>query len=77
MLKVTPGLTVCRLTIRLRATAAGCDAEIHYEHTSLGPAGDAFVAAFTDDHYRAFMQDWEARLNHHLRQARAAGTGTG
>ncbi len=67
MWKITPGLTACRLTIRLRATAAGCDADVRYAHTSLGPAGDAFVASFTADHYRAFMQDWEARLNHYLR----------
>ena len=66
MLKITPGVTACRLTIRLRATAAGCDAEIAYAHTSLGPRGDAFVASFTETFYRRFMQDWESRLNHYL-----------
>jgi hypothetical protein len=71
MLKITPDVTVCRLTIRVRPTAAGAEADVTYSHTSLGPAGDAFVAAFTEDHYRTFMQDWEARMNHYLRHGTA------
>ena len=67
MLKITPTVTACRLTIQLRATDAGSEAEITYSHTSLGPEGDKFVASFTEDFYRQFMQDWESRLNHYLR----------
>jgi hypothetical protein len=66
MLKITPGVTACRLRIALQATTAGCDATVTYMHTSLGPAGDAFVADFTAEYYAAFMRDWEARLNHYL-----------
>lgn len=66
MLKISPELTACRLSIRLQAVATGCEAVVTYQHTSLGPAGDAFIAAFTADHYAAFMRDWEARLNHYL-----------
>ena len=66
MLKITPGMTACRLSIQLQATATGCDAAVTYMHTSLGPQGDSFVAAFTHDHYQDFMRDWEARLNHFL-----------
>lgn len=66
MLKITPGLTACRLTIQLHATATGCDAVICYTHTSLGAEGDAFVAGFTAEYYEQFMRDWEARLNHYL-----------
>jgi hypothetical protein len=66
MLKITPGVTACRLRILLQATDAGCDAAVTYMHTSLGPAGDAFVADFTAACYEAFMRDWEARLNHYL-----------
>ncbi|HET9484787.1 MAG TPA: SRPBCC family protein [Xanthomonadales bacterium] len=68
MLKITPGVTACRLTIQLRAVAGGSEADVTYSHTSLGPAGDAFVAAFTEAHYRDFMRDWEARMNHYLEQ---------
>jgi hypothetical protein len=71
MLKITPGVTACRLTIELRATATGCEAEVTYTHTSLGPAGDDFVAGFTADHYLGFMRDWEGRLNHFLRTGSA------
>ena len=67
MLKVTPGVTACRLSIQLQATPQGCDATVTYLHTSLGtPAGDAFVAAFSAEYYRQFMRDWEDRLNHYL-----------
>ncbi len=66
MLKITPSVTACRLTIQLRAAAGGCEAEITYLHTSLGPAGDLFVAGFTAEFYRRFMHEWETRLNHYL-----------
>lgn len=67
MLKVTPGVTACRLSIQLRATGEGCDATVTYRHTSLGtPAGDAFVGGFTAAHYEQFMREWEDRLNHYL-----------
>jgi hypothetical protein len=66
MLKISPGVTACRLTIALRAAGPGCEAAVTYMHTSLGPAGDAFVAGFTEAHYVAFMRAWETRLNHYL-----------
>jgi hypothetical protein len=65
-LKITPHVTACRLTIQLRPAATGSEASITYTHTSLGPEGDAFVASFTEEYYRQFMQDWEARINHYL-----------
>lgn len=66
MLKITPQLTACRLSIQLRPVPAGAEADITYTHTSLGPDGDAFVDSFTEAHYRQFMQDWEKRINHYL-----------
>ena len=66
MIKITPAVTACRLTIQLRPVAGGSEASISYSHTSLGPAGDAFVASFTEEHYRQFMRDWEERMNHYL-----------
>lgn len=71
MLKITPGVTACRLTIQLRAAQVGSEADITYSHTSLGPQGDAFVSGFTDEFYREFMRDWEARINHYLRHGTA------
>jgi hypothetical protein len=43
-------------------------------HTSLGPKGDAFVASFTADYYRTFMQAWEKEINHYLTTGRMLGT---
>jgi hypothetical protein len=66
MLKITPGVTACRLNIQLSPEGDGCMAEVTYAHTSLGPAGDELVAAFTAEHYQQFMQSWEEALNHFL-----------
>ncbi len=71
MIKITPKVTACRLSIQLRAMEGGCAADITYAHTSLGPDGDAFVASFTADFYRRFMRDWESRINHYLREGSA------
>lgn len=66
MLKITPEVTACKVVIALRPVPNGTEATVTYSHTSLGPEGDAFVAAFTEEFYAKFMRDWEARLNHYL-----------
>ena len=66
MIKVTPAVTACKLTIQLRPVADGSQATVSYTHTSLGPEGDTFVAAFTEEYYEQFMLDWETRMNHYL-----------
>jgi hypothetical protein len=75
MLKVTPSVTACRLTIRLRPTAAGCEADVTYTHTSLAPQGDEFVRGFTEASYVRAMQQWEARFNHYLVHGEALADG--
>ena len=70
MVKVVPGLTACRLEIQLSENGEGCLADVTYSHTSLGAAGDEFVARFTSDYYREFMQAWEKELNHFLTTGR-------
>jgi hypothetical protein len=66
MIKVTPDVTACKLTIQVRAAGAGCEADVTYSHTSLGPQGDVFVASFTAEYYVQFMREWEERMNHYL-----------
>ncbi len=66
MIKITPEVTACKLTIRLTQAVAGCEATVTYCHTSLGPKGDAFLETFTEASYVESMQRWEARLNHFL-----------
>ena len=73
MIKITPGVTACRITISIRPNSQGCQAEITYAHTSLGPSGDEFVRSFTAEFYEKFMQDWESRVNHYLRFGTALG----
>src|SRR5262249_15496961 len=67
MLKLLPGVTACRLTIQLSENGSECFADVTYSHTSLGSAGDEFVAKFTADYYHHFMQAWENSLNHFLK----------
>jgi hypothetical protein len=68
MLKIVPGLTACRLQIQLSPNGEECFADITYSHTSLGPAGDKFVAGFTAEYYQKFMQVWETLLNEFLKR---------
>ena len=75
MVRVTPGVTACRLDIELSATGAGCEAKVTYMHTSLGEDGDAFLETFTAPYYERFMRGWEARLNHYLRTGECLQTG--
>ena len=67
MLKILPGVTACRLTIQLSENGEGCFADISYSHTSIGAAGDEFVATFTPEYYQKFMLAWETALNHFLK----------
>jgi len=70
MVKILPGVTACKVDIRLRPAPEGCEAEVSYSHTSLGPRGDEFVASFTEEYFRGFMVEWETQLNHYLRHGR-------
>ena len=67
MLKIVPGVTACRLEIQLSENGDECFADVTYSHTSIGSAGDEFVAKFTADYYQGFMQAWEKELNHFLK----------
>jgi hypothetical protein len=66
--KIMPGHTVGKLRIQL--SLIGEDetlADISYEYTSLGNAGDVFLKGFTAEYYSEFMQRWEKALNHYLK----------
>jgi hypothetical protein len=66
MIKITPDVTACKLTIEVRPAGSGSEADVAYCHTSLGPQGDVFLATFTADYYVQFMREWEDRMNHYL-----------
>ena len=71
MIKITPGVTACKLTIRVRPAKPGSEAEVTYTHTSLGPEGDVFISSFTAEYYVQFMKEWESRMNHYLKNGTA------
>lgn len=72
MWKIVPGVTACKLDIRLEPGANDrTAATITYTHTSLGPDGDDVVAKFTQEYYDGFMSEWEARMNHYLATGKA------
>lgn len=75
MIKVTPDVTACKVTIQVRAAGAGSEADVTYSHTSLGPQGDLFVASFTAEFYLQFMREWEDRINHYLTHGTALRAG--
>jgi len=67
MYKVTPGHTVGKLEIALLADGTdGTTATVAYEYTALGPAGEDFLAGFTEARYGELMAKWEEALNHYL-----------
>ncbi len=66
MIKITPEVTACKLSIEVRPSGEGSEADVIYSHTSLGPQGDVFIATFTAEYYVQFMREWEDRINHYL-----------
>lgn len=56
---------VCR-SLGEKKTAA----TITYTYTALSETGNEFIAAFTEDHYRLFISDWQTALNHYLKTGR-------
>jgi hypothetical protein len=68
MYKVTPEHTISKLEISLENDSENTtSANISYEVTVIGMAGNSFMEEFTTDWYRDFMLDWEKALNHYLK----------
>lgn len=66
--RLTPGSRLG--VIEITCAAAGkhaCQATVTYIFTALGEDGNAYIAAFSEDHYAAYMADWEQAINHYLR----------
>lgn len=72
MVKCTPGVTFCKISIRLEARGKRrTDATIRYSYTSLSEEGDAFLEGFGEEDYADFMQRWEEAMNHFLETGEA------
>lgn len=73
MIKVTPGMTVAKITIVLRQNEdGGTDARVTYLYTALTEEGEDFVRSYSEEYYEEFMRYWEMTLNAYLRPEAAA-----
>jgi len=67
MIKVTPAMTVGKITISLREDGEGLtEAVVTYMYTALSEDGVRFVEAYTEDYFAEFMGYWEKTLNEFL-----------
>lgn len=67
ILKVSPGMTVARITISLAESDSGdTDAEVVYMYTAISPDGEEFVENYSQEFFDRFMQFSESALNNFL-----------
>jgi hypothetical protein len=65
--RFTPGSRTCLLKIAVSAFGeAQSHVDVSYAYTSLTPAGDAFLAAWTREAFLADVTFWERSMNHYL-----------
>lgn len=67
ILKVTPGMTVGKISISLSENEAGnTDAQVQYTYTAISAEGENFVRGYSEDFFERFMQFSESTLNEFL-----------
>jgi hypothetical protein len=68
-LRVAPGSHVARIEVACAEDGApgATSAEVTYRFTGLSAAGNDYVARFTEDHFRAWIAEWEEKIDRHLR----------
>ncbi len=76
MVKVTPGMTVARITICLAKNESGnTDAQVVYMYTAIGLEGERFVKEYSQEFFDEFMQFSESALNSFLDKCRKEENG--
>jgi len=64
IVKVSPGMTVCRIIINLSEDESGnTDAEVTYMYTAISREGEQFVRDYSQEFFNGFMQFSESALN--------------
>lgn len=67
IVKVTPGMTVGRIEIKLSENdAGGTDAEVCYMYTAISSEGESFVRDYSEEFFQGFMKLTESALNDFL-----------
>jgi hypothetical protein len=70
--RMHPATHVARIDIGCAGESdATTRADVTYTFTGLSAAGNAYVETFTEAHYAAWLQSWEAAINHYLRHGAA------
>jgi len=65
--KTTPVSDLTQITITVAPEAASeARAEVTYRLTGLSPAGNEYVAGFTEPRYRELIDEWATAINHYL-----------
>ncbi|MEN6441020.1 MAG: hypothetical protein ABFD97_20830 [Syntrophobacter sp.] len=76
ILKITPGMTVGKITITLSANETGnTDAQVKYTYTAISPEGEDFVRSYSEDFFEQFMQYSESTLNEFLERQQRGDNG--
>lgn len=70
--RITPGSRAGQVEVACVADGEETRARVTYTFTALSEAGNAWLARFTADHYAAYLSEWEAAINHHLRTGERA-----
>jgi hypothetical protein len=67
-LRTTPGSRVGMVRVACEEAPEGTTrAAITYTFTALNDEGNAYLAGFTAEHYRAYLAGWERAIGHYLR----------
>ncbi len=67
IVKVTPGMTVGKIRIKLIENEAGeTDAEVCYMYTAISSEGENFVRDYSEEFFQSFMKFTESALNDFL-----------
>ena len=75
IVKVSPGITVARITIRLAEDDSGnTNAEVEYMYTAISREGEEFVRGYSQEFFDRFMQFSESALNSFLNERRRRKT---
>ncbi|HUL75355.1 MAG TPA: hypothetical protein VLT86_19740 [Vicinamibacterales bacterium] len=75
--RVTPGSRTCLLRLAVSAMDDGrSHVDISYAHTSLTPAGDAYLETWTNEAFLEAMVFWERSMNHYLKTGARLQRGT-
>jgi hypothetical protein len=65
--RVTPASRIGLVDVRVTAASGQeCVVEVTYTFTAVSEAGNAYLAGFTDEHFRSYIDSWRELILAHL-----------